>query len=77
MNIQDITTKLNITLSPMQEAASKAFIQSHDNLIILSPTGSGKTLAYLLPLTQFVQQGDASVQAIILVPGREFGCSVL
>ena len=71
MNIQDITTKLNITLSPMQEAASKAFIQSHDNLIILSPTGSGKTLAYLLPLTQFVQQGDASVQAIILVPGRE------
>lgn len=71
MNIQEITTRLQLTLSPMQQATTAAFLENQRNLIVLSPTGSGKTLAYQLPLTQTIKPKLSAVQAIVLVPGRE------
>lgn len=71
MNIQEITSRLKLTLSPMQQAVASAFLMDRRDLIVLSPTGSGKTLAYQLPLTQVIRQDIDEVQALILVPGRE------
>jgi ATP-independent RNA helicase DbpA len=71
-NKDEILQKLHIEeLNEMQEATSSAFLESNDNLILLSPTGSGKTLAYLLPLTQQIDSSSDEVQALIIVPGRE------
>ncbi len=71
MDIQQITTRLGLSLSPMQQAASEAIIQSADNVEVLSPTGSGKTLAYLLPLNQLIDASSDDLQAVVIVPGRE------
>lgn len=71
MNIQQITSRLGLTPSPMQEAASTAILQSSDNVEVLSPTGSGKTLAYLLPLAQLLDATSDKLQAVVIVPGRE------
>lgn len=71
MDIQQITTRLGLSLSPMQQAASEAIIQSADNVEVLSPTGSGKTLAYLLPLSQLIDASSDDLQAVVIVPGRE------
>jgi superfamily II DNA/RNA helicase len=68
--------QLNIELlNPMQEAAIAA-IDSHQDLILLSPTGSGKTLAYLLPLLPRLQAGLTHVQALVLVPSRELALQI-
>lgn len=71
MDIQQITSRLGLTLSPMQQAASEAIIHGIDNVEILSPTGSGKTLAYLLPLSQLIDASSDALQAVVIVPGRE------
>jgi superfamily II DNA/RNA helicase len=71
MDIQQITSRLGLTLSPMQQAASEAIIHGTDNVEILSPTGSGKTLAYLLPLSQLIDASSDALQAVVIVPGRE------
>lgn len=71
MTINEITAKLGVSASIMQQAAIDAIVNSKDNIVLLSPTGSGKTLAYLLPLTQLIDPANAEVQAIVIVPGRE------
>lgn len=71
MTINEITARLGINTSFMQQATIDAIINSKDNVVLLSPTGSGKTLAYLLPLTQVVNPDDNEVQAVVIVPGRE------
>lgn len=71
MTITDITTKLGINTSLMQQAAIDAIANTHNNIVLLSPTGSGKTLAYLLPLTQLIDTANSQVQAMVIVPGRE------
>lgn len=77
MNIQDIISRLKLTLSPMQEATASAFLHDKSDLMVLSPTGSGKTLAYQLPLTQTISSESSDVQAIVLVPGRELAIQSL
>lgn len=72
MKIQDILQKLNITqLNPMQMAAGKAFADDRQDMVLLSPTGSGKTLAYLLPMALSLDAASDSLQAVVIVPGRE------
>lgn len=71
MNIEEITNKLGILLNEMQETVVEAILGSSDDTVVLSPTGSGKTLAYLLPLTQLIDRENDSVQAVVVVPGRE------
>jgi ATP-independent RNA helicase DbpA len=71
MDIQQITSRLGLTPSPMQQAASKAILSGSGNVEVLSPTGSGKTLAYLLPLAQLIDALSDALQAVVIVPGRE------
>lgn len=71
MNIDDISRNLGIELSSMQTSVVDAVLHTNDNIVVLSPTGSGKTLAYLMPLSQKLNSDDDSVQAIVIVPGRE------
>lgn len=71
MDIQQITSRLGLTPSPMQQAASKAILSGSGNVEVLSPTGSGKTLAYLLPLAQLLDATSDALQAVVIVPGRE------
>lgn len=76
MNLSDILRNLKIEqLTPMQEAASKAYGLNKD-LVLLSPTGSGKTLAFLLPLVQSLDPAQEGVQAVILVPSRELALQI-
>ena len=68
--------KLSITsLIPMQEAALHTAREAKE-VILLSPTGTGKTLAYLLPLIERLREGDASVQALVIVPSRELALQI-
>ena len=76
MELTDILRNLKIEqLTPMQEAACKAY-RSERDLVLLSPTGSGKTLAFLLPLVQSLKPGVPGVQAVVLVPSRELALQI-
>ena len=72
MDIQKILQKLRIdALNEMQQHAAEAILRSDGDVVLLSPTGSGKTLAYLLPLVQLLDASSDTVQALVVVPGRE------
>ncbi len=72
MDIQKILQKLRIdALNEMQQHAAEAILCSDGDVVLLSPTGSGKTLAYLLPLVQLLDASSDTVQALVVVPGRE------
>lgn len=75
-NREDILSKLNIkALNTMQEEAIDV-ISSPGNTILLSPTGTGKTLAFLLPVLEFLDDGNPEVQVLILVPSRELAIQI-
>ena len=64
--------KLGIeALNDMQTATAEAMQAAKGDVVVLSPTGTGKTLAYLLPLAQMINSDNDSVQAVVIVPGRE------
>uniref|UniRef100_A0AB33J052 DEAD/DEAH box helicase n=1 Tax=Prevotella sp. GTC17259 TaxID=3236795 RepID=A0AB33J052_9BACT len=69
--LNEIQSKLGIEMNGMQEAAMNAILHTNRDVLVLSPTGSGKTLAYLLPLTQLLNPDVPTVQAVVIVPGRE------
>ena len=72
MDIQQILNKLRIeSLNEMQQHAAEAILRSDGDVVLLSPTGSGKTLADLLPLVQLLDASSDTVQALVVVPGRE------
>ncbi len=72
MDIENILTKLKIeSLNEMQTQTADTLLNSDKDVIILSATGSGKTLAYLLPFVTLLNPSSDSLQAIVLVPGRE------
>ena len=72
MDIQKILQKLRIEeLNEMQQHAAEAILRSDGDVVLLSPTGSGKTLAYLLPLVQLLDASSDTVQALVVVSGRE------
>jgi ATP-dependent RNA helicase DeaD len=56
--------------SPIQEQAIPELLQGHD-VIGQAQTGTGKTAAFGLPMIEFVDPGDAEVQALVLTPTRE------
>src|ERR687883_554613 len=56
--------------SPIQEQAIPELMQGHD-VIGQAQTGTGKTAAFGLPMIEFVDPGDADVQALVLTPTRE------
>jgi superfamily II DNA/RNA helicase len=72
METDRILEKLGISeLNDMQKEATQAVLRTNDDVVIRSPTGSGKTLAYLLPLVQLIDASVPTVQAVVIVPGRE------
>ena len=58
-------------LNVMQQEAMEHILRGRNDVVVLSPTGTGKTLAYLLPLVQMLDAAQESVQALVVVPGRE------
>jgi len=75
-NQASILQKLSIeTLNPMQEEAIAA-INSHAEVMLLSPTGTGKTLAFMLPIITNLRADVDGVQAMILVPSRELAIQI-
>jgi len=56
--------------SPIQEQAIPSLLQGHD-VIGQAQTGTGKTAAFGLPIMEYVDPSEASVQALVLTPTRE------
>ena len=72
MEINEILKNLHVqTLSKMQTDTIKAFSNTVNDIVVLSPTGTGKTLAYLLPLASSISVCRHEVQAIVVLPARE------
>lgn len=51
-------------------------INTHNDVILLSPTGSGKTLAFLLPLLTTLTASSGNVQSLVLTPSRELAIQI-
>ncbi len=62
-------------LMPVQ-ARTIPYIQAGRDMLIQSRTGSGKTGAFLLPIMERINPGQATCQALILVPTRELARQV-
>ena len=56
--------------TPIQAEAIPAILAGRD-LIATAQTGTGKTAAFGLPLLEFLDPADRTVQALILAPTRE------
>src|SRR5256885_5193942 len=56
--------------SPIQEQAIPALLEGRD-VIGQAQTGTGKTAAFGLPIMQYIDPSERSVQALVLTPTRE------
>jgi ATP-dependent RNA helicase DeaD len=56
--------------SPIQEQAIPALLEGRD-VIGQAQTGTGKTAAFGLPIMQYIDPSEQSVQALVLTPTRE------
>jgi ATP-dependent RNA helicase DeaD len=56
--------------SPIQEQAIPALLEGRD-VIGQAQTGTGKTAAFGLPIMQYIDPAEPSVQALVLTPTRE------
>src|SRR6476660_7023853 len=56
--------------SPIQEQAIPDLLQGRD-VIGQAQTGTGKTAAFGLPIMEYVDASEPSVQALVLTPTRE------
>jgi ATP-dependent RNA helicase DeaD len=56
--------------SPIQEQAIPALLEGRD-VIGQAQTGTGKTAAFGLPIIQYIDPAEPSVQALVLTPTRE------
>ena len=56
--------------SPIQEEAIPSLLQGRD-VIGQAQTGTGKTAAFGLPIMEYVDSSEQSVQALVLTPTRE------
>ena len=71
MDISQLIAKAGITPNEMQTATIDAVQNGNDDVVVLSPTGTGKTLAYLLPVVAQIDAPSTTLQALVIVPGRE------
>lgn len=75
-NQTDILFKLGINNLNNMQIESGVAIQSHDEVIILSPTGTGKTLAFVLPIIKNLDISIKEIQSLIIVPSRELAIQI-
>ena len=61
--------------SPIQAEAIPPLLEGRD-VIGQAQTGSGKTAAFGLPLIQYTDPADNSIQALVLTPTRELANQV-
>ncbi len=59
------------TPTPVQEQAIPLLLKTEKDVVALAQTGTGKTAAFGLPMLQFLDPGERSVQALVLAPTRE------
>ena len=57
-------------LTAIQEKCIPLMMEGHD-IIAIAPTGTGKTLGFGIPMLEYVNLDDPSVQEIVLAPTRE------
>ena len=58
------------SLTAIQEKCIPLMMEGHD-IIAIAPTGTGKTLGFGIPMLEYVNLDDPSVQEIVLAPTRE------
>ena len=58
------------TLTSIQQKCIPLMMEGHD-IIAIAPTGTGKTLGFGIPMLEYVNLDDPSVQEIVLAPTRE------
>lgn len=57
-------------LTAIQEKCIPLMMDGHD-IIAIAPTGTGKTLGFGIPMMEYVNLDDQSVQEVVLAPTRE------
>ncbi|MBP6311369.1 MAG: DEAD/DEAH box helicase [Flavobacteriales bacterium] len=59
------------TPTPVQEKAIPLMLKTEKDVVALAQTGTGKTAAFGLPMLEFLDPQDRSIQGLILAPTRE------
>jgi ATP-dependent RNA helicase DeaD len=73
-HFQQGLTDLEISVpTDIQKKTIPIVLNKKEDIVAVAKTGSGKTLAFGLPLLQLINDGNSSVQAVVLVPTRELG----
>lgn len=59
------------TPTPVQEQAIPLLLKTEKDVVALAQTGTGKTAAFGLPMLEFLDPQDRSIQCLVLAPTRE------
>ncbi|MEZ4808460.1 MAG: DEAD/DEAH box helicase [Flavobacteriales bacterium] len=57
--------------TPVQEQAIPLLLRTEKDVVALAQTGTGKTAAFGLPMLEFLDPKERSIQALVLAPTRE------
>ena len=69
--LQSLTTIGFTTPTPVQEQAIPLLLTTEKDVVALAQTGTGKTAAFGLPMLEFLDPQDKTIQSLILAPTRE------
>jgi len=59
------------TPTPVQEQAIPLLLKTEKDVVALAQTGTGKTAAFGLPMLEFLDPQERSIQCLVLAPTRE------
>jgi len=59
------------TPTPVQEQAIPLLLKTEKDVVALAQTGTGKTAAFGLPMLEFLDPQDRTIQSLVLAPTRE------
>ena len=59
------------TPTPVQASAIPLLLTSEKDVVALAQTGTGKTAAFGLPILEFLDPADRTIQTLVLAPTRE------
>ncbi|MGP4078760.1 DEAD/DEAH box helicase [Pseudalkalibacillus sp. R45] len=65
-----------ITKPTRIQTESIPLLKSGDDIVAQAQTGSGKTLAFLLPMLEKINQEEAVIQGLVIMPTRELALQV-